>query len=114
MSCHKWSAFFFSFISNEISLEDRCRKYWDKYLIALADTFDGELILEQANLNVIRDTWLRKEKKIKWIYRSKRFVEHIPLLERITRWCSNIPVDESIPNFEFDEVFVLANFPDTF
>jgi hypothetical protein len=114
MSCHQWSAFFFSFISNEVSLEDRCRKYWDKYLIALSDTVDGELILEQANLNVIRDTWLKKENKIKWIYRSKRFVEHIPLLERITRWCSNTPVDESIPNFEFDDVMVLANFPDTF
>ena len=91
MYCHQWSSYFFSFISNEISLEDRCRKYWDNYLVALASTVDGELILEQANLNVIRDTWLNKENKIKWCIVPKDLLSTLPLLERVTRWCFNIP-----------------------
>jgi hypothetical protein len=109
-----WSDYFFSFISNEISLEDRCRKYWDKYFIALSESTDGELFFEQANLNVFRESWINKDISVKGIFRSKRFVRYTSSLERIMRWCSNIPADESIPNYEFDEVMVLFDFPDTF
>ena len=39
---------------DEKSLEERCSLYWNKYLAALADSIDGELILEKANLNEFR------------------------------------------------------------
>ncbi len=112
--CQHWSDYFFSFISKEISLEDRCRKYWDKYFIALSESTDGELFFEQANLNVVRETWINKEIKIKGIFHSKRFVGYTSLLVRILRWCSNIPIDESIPNYDYDDIMVLSDFPDTF
>ena len=54
-----------SFATNEISLEDRCLRYWNKYFLALAETTDGELLLEEANLNVFRVTWLQNESRIK-------------------------------------------------
>ena len=114
MFCQHWNDQFFFFISNEISLEDRCRKYWDKYLIALADSTDGELLLEQANLNMYREAWISKEYKIQRLFLSKRFVRHTSLLERIIRWSSNTPSNESIPNYELDDILVLAEFPDTF
>jgi hypothetical protein len=50
-------------------LEDRCLKYWDKYFVALADTTDGELIFEEANLNALREGWLRKEYSIKGVFK---------------------------------------------
>ena len=112
--CQYWNDSFFAFCYNEISLEDRYRKYWDKYLSSLSDSIDGGLLLEQANLNFFREIWLDKDNKIKWIYRSKRFVEHTSVLKRIVRWCSNIPTLDSLPSFAIDDVMVLANFSDTF
>jgi hypothetical protein len=67
--CLHWSDNFFAFASIEISLEDRCLKYWDKYFVALADTTDGELIFEEANLNALREGWLRKEYSIKGVFK---------------------------------------------
>jgi hypothetical protein len=110
----QWSDSFFAFIFNEISLEDRCLNYWNKYFVALADTVDGELILELANLNNLRDSWLKKEYRIMGIYRSKRFVEHTTIIEKILSWCSNVAANDSIPNFNTEEVIALADFPDSF
>jgi hypothetical protein len=43
-----WSDSFFSFAMNEISLEDRCFRYWERFLHTLSDLIDGQLIIEQA------------------------------------------------------------------
>ena len=112
--CLHWSDNFFAFVSNEISLEDRCLRYWDKYFAALAETTDGELIFEQANLNALREGWLRNENSIKGVFRSKRYVEHTSLLEKYSRWCASVASYESVPNYNLEEVMVLADFPDTF
>jgi hypothetical protein len=61
-----------------------------------------------------RETWIKKDNRIKGIFRSKRFVGYTSLLEKIVRCCSNIPPDESITDYEIDQVMVLAEFPDTF
>ena len=53
-----WFDHLFFYFYNEISLEERGRKYWDKYITDLTESIDGELILEQANLNVSRETCL--------------------------------------------------------
>ena len=113
-SCLQWSDNFFSFATNEISLEDRCLKYWNKYFLALAGTTDGELLLEEANLNVFRATWIQNESRIKGISKSKRFVEYTSLLEKCLYWCANVPPYDSIPNYNLEEIMVLADFPETF
>ena len=99
LSCQFWSDSFFSFIANEPFLEDRCRLCWDKYFMALSDTIDGELLFEQTNLNVFRKAWIKKDIRVKGVFRSKRFVRHTSLLERIMHWCASTPFDESIPIF---------------
>ena len=72
-------------INNELTLEDRCLKYWNKYLIAVSNSMDEKMTLEQANLNVFRETWLRKETSISGVFRSKRYmyVNHTLLLESV-------------------------------
>ena len=67
---------------NELTLEDRCLKYWNKYLIALSNSMDGKVSLEQANLDVFRETWLRKETSISGVFRSERYVNHTSLLAK--------------------------------
>ena len=37
----QWNTNFFAFGVDEKSLDDRCAEYWDKFLIALADSTDG-------------------------------------------------------------------------
>ncbi|CAF1576130.1 unnamed protein product [Rotaria magnacalcarata] len=100
--------------ANEPSLDDQCRKYWDKYLIALSESIDGELLLEQCNLNTFRANWVKKQFTITGIFHSKRYIEHAPLLERIIKWCLSIPPDESIPNYDIDEIMIVAEFSNTF
>ena len=53
----EWSDSLYSFVLNEISLEDRVSKYWEKYLKALSQSVDGYLLIEQANRNVYRNMW---------------------------------------------------------
>ena len=60
-----WTASFFSFTMNEISPEDRCCQYWERYWNALTESTDGQLILEQANFNVYAIAWLKKHMPIK-------------------------------------------------
>ena len=61
----QWSDSFYSFALNEISLEDRVSKYWEKYWNALSHSVDGYLLLEQTNWNMYRSMWERKEYPIK-------------------------------------------------
>ena len=104
----------FLFESNEITLERRCRKYWDKYLEALAENEDGELLIREAALNIHRESWLDVEYTIQGLHRSKRLVKYTPILVRILRWCAGIPIDDSGPNYDIEEFLSLALFPETF
>jgi hypothetical protein len=65
MFCLQWNEDFFAFALEEKSLGDRCAaaaaEYWERYLIALADSKDGRLLFEKANLNVLRESWINKD-----------------------------------------------------
>jgi hypothetical protein len=41
-------------------------------------------------------------------------VKHTSLLEKFTTWCASIPADESIPDYNIDEVQTLCEFHETF
>ena len=77
LHCLQLSDILFAFILEEPSMEDRCLKYWDRYVLALSDSKYGELLLEQANFNRIRKAWLQKDFPIKVLHRSKRYTEHV-------------------------------------
>ena len=49
--CSEWDDFVFCFVHDEASLSDNCAKYWERYLVHLADSPDGALLLEKAVLN---------------------------------------------------------------
>ena len=78
-----WNEIFFAYAFNERSLEDRCTLYWEKYLVALADSTDDELLLEKANQNQYRKAWLQNEFPLKGLRRSKRFCDHISMIEKL-------------------------------
>ena len=63
-------------------MEDRCLKYWDRYVLALSDSKDSELLLEQTNLNPYRKAWVQKEFPVKGLHRSKRYIEHVSVVEK--------------------------------
>jgi hypothetical protein len=105
---------FFSYILDEISLEDRCSLYWNRYLRALSDSIDGNLIFEKANLTEFRKSWLDKEFSIIGLRRSKRFVPHKLILEKVLAWLSSVASNSSIPQYEVSEIDLLQLFPDSF
>ena len=105
---------FFSFVSDELLLEDRCAAYWNRYLVFLADSTDGSLLFEQATLSVFRQCWVNKEYSISCLRKTKRFVPHQPVLERIIRWVSSIPSNSSVPYFEPRDLKALQHFPELF
>jgi hypothetical protein len=112
--CLEWNDIFFSFVLDELSLEDRCASYWNRYLISLSDSIDGYLILEQANQAFFRKCWLNKEFSISGLRRSKRFVPHQSLLEKIMLWISAVPLNSSVPHFEMNDLELLQLFPESF
>ena len=112
--CLQWEDSLFAFVSMEISLEDRCKKYWEKYFESLAENEDGRLLCQEANLNLLREAWRSKDLVVSEVYRSKRFVRNSSVLERILMWCSDVPFSDSIPNFSSDHILTLAMFPETF
>ena len=114
MFCLEWSDGIFSFVFDEISLQDRCGRYWNKYLIALADSTDGELLFENASLNMFRKAWVDREVAIKGLRISKRFVENSSILEKCVKWTSAQPSGDSIPHFEMEEIELLQFFPESF
>ena len=75
---------------------------------------DGKIILVKANLNVFRETWLRKETSISGIFRSKRYVNHTSLLAKCLSWCCGVVSNESSSNYDLEEIIPLVKFPDTF
>ena len=112
--CLHLSDSLFAFILEELSLEDRCIKYWDRYLFALSDSIDGELLLEQMNLNQIRKAWLKKEFPIRGIHRSKRYVEHTSVLEKGLQWCSATRSSYSTIEYDISDIITLEEFAETF
>lgn len=100
-------------MADESTLEDRCLKYWDKYLEELAVSIDGQLLLEQATFNVYRSAWLDKEMSITRVYRSMRFVKYKSVLHRCLHWCASISSKDSTPSFDIEEVSLLIDFPES-
>ena len=112
--CLGWSDEFFAYVFDEISLTDRCAKYWNKYLVALADSVDGELLFERASLNVLRQSWVQKEYAIRGLRVSKRFVENVSVLEKCVRWIVANSSRASIPQYAMEEIVLLQHFPESF
>ena len=99
---------------DEKSLEERCSLYWDKYLVALADPIDGELIVEKANLNEFTKAWLHGAFSLQGLRHSKRFIECTLILEKALSWHRLVPFSSSLPYFEMEEVQLLQDFSETF
>ena len=114
LRCLCWKETFFSFALDEKSLEDRCSSYWNKYLCALADSSDGELLFEKANINTFRQSWLKKDFPIKCLRRSKRFIPHQSIIEKVLCWLTSVPSRSSVPWYEIDEIQLLEDFPESF
>ncbi|CAF4125459.1 unnamed protein product [Adineta steineri] len=112
--CLEWNDIFFSYVLDELSLEDRCSAYWNRYLIALSASTDGNLLFEKANLCEFRKSWLDKEFSIRCLRKSKRFVPNHSILEKVVTWLSSIPMNSSVPHFEMQDIELLENFPDSF
>ena len=109
-----WNNNFFAFAFDEKSLENRCVVYWNRYLVALADSTDGELLLEKANLKEFRKSWLEREYSIKCLRRSRRFVDNKSILEKVLRWLASVSSGPSSPSFDIDEIELLSFFPESF
>lgn len=114
LSCLQWKENFFSYALDERSLEDRCAAYWNRFLSALADSVDGQLILEKANICQFRKSWLDNEYSIQCLRRSKRFVSHVSILEKAVLWLASVPLNSSVPNFDKSEIDLLLFFPESF
>jgi hypothetical protein len=69
--CPEWNEIFFANIHDELSLEDRCSSYWNRYLIALSDPTNGNLIFEKPNFSEFRKSWLNREFSFKGLRTSK-------------------------------------------
>ena len=104
----------FSFLLDEPSLEDRCFKYWCKYLTALSSSVDGNLLFENANLNLMRSLWLEGQFPIMCMRRSKRFIYNRSTIEKVCEWLSSVPINSSVINYEIDEITLLEEFPESF
>ena len=114
MHCSNWNDVLFVYTFDEISLHDRCLRYWNKYLLHLADSTDGDLLLEKSALNFWRQAWLRKEISVAGLRRSKRFVEHDSVLETILKWTASRPSSISIPELDPEDIETLQHFPESF
>ena len=112
--CSNWNENFFAFALDEKSLEDRRYFYWEKYLLALADSLDGVLLFEKANLNLFRQIWIEKRLSIKCMRTSKRFIPYHSFIEKIVSWMASMPFYSSIPVYASEEIETLRIFPETF
>ena len=112
--CSEWDDLFFCFVHDEASLSDNCAKYWQRYLVHLADSIDGTLLLEKAVLNEWREAWVNREFTTKCLRTSKRFIHNESMLAKILSWTANQSSLHSVPLFEMEEVDTLSEFPDSF
>lgn len=65
-------------------------------------------------MNHNRVLWQEERRPIRCLYRSKRYVEHIDVFNRILEWLANHGPDDSIPHISEEDVICLAAFPETF
>jgi hypothetical protein len=112
--CLSWKEHFFAFALDEKALIDQCASYWNKFLISLSDSPDGFLLLEKANLNEWKKSWLNSELTISCLRRSKRFIELRSILEVVLNWLVSVPMNSSIPDFDMDDLSLLENFLESF
>jgi hypothetical protein len=82
--------------------------------VALADSNDGELLLEKANMNEFRKSWLNREYFIKCLRRSKRFIDNKSIIEKVISWLASVPTGPSVPWFDMEEIELLCIFPESF
>jgi len=112
--CLQWNNDFFSFAIDELSLEDRCLAYWNRYFSFLSDSIDGKLLLEQANHSIYRASWLNREFSIRGLRKSKRYIPYQSIIGRVSEWISSVPQYSSVPYFEIDDIELLQHFPESF
>ena len=92
----------------------RCYSNWEKYLLALADSLDGVLLFEEANLNVFSQIWIEKHFLIKCMRTSRRFIPHHSFMGKIVSWMASMPFPSSVPVYTIEEIETLRTFPETF
>ena len=114
LNCLEWNEIFFAHLLDELSLEDRCSAYWNRYLVALSNSIDGDLIFEKANLCEFRKSWLNREYSICCLRKSKRFVPYTLILETIVTWLSSIPQKSSVFHYDIQDIELLQSFSDSF
>jgi len=114
LHCLHWDDSFFSFVFKELSLENRCTRYWVKYLKALSASIDGDLLVEQLVLNDHRKEWLTGMNRIFGIRRSSRFIDYESVLSKCLDWTEDNLQLNSIPQFPPDDIELFLSFPETF
>ena len=83
LNCQKWPDEFFEFLFKEPPLVNRCTRYWNKYLQALANSKDGKLLLKPTILSTYRSEWLGGDQRVNSMRTSKRFMNHVTVLEKV-------------------------------
>ena len=112
--CLHWNDILFSFALDEKMLIDRCASYWNNFLISFADSIDGTLLFEKANFTEFRKSWLNGEFAINCLRKSKRYVKHASIIEKVISWLSSVPEQSSNIFYEIDELSLLEDFAITF
>ena len=84
--CLHWNDILFSFALDEKMLIDRCASYWNNFLIFA--------------INCLR--------------KSKHYVEHASIIEKVISWLSSVPEQSSNIFYEIDELSLLEDFAITF
>lgn len=113
-SCNRWSDELVAFAFDEISLQDRCVRYWEKFLVHCADSEDGQLLLERANWNCWRNMWVNRDISIKGMRISRRFKENSSVLGKVLDWLAGRAGSGSVPDFDWEDVNTLRFFSETF
>ena len=83
--CLHWHPLFFMYAANEVSLVDRCKRYWEKYPLSWADLTDGHSIVCECILNTQRTLWLQGEMSVRGMHRSTQYKDNISLLEHTAK-----------------------------
>ena len=82
--------------------------------MALSNSEDGQLLLEQLEVGAHRQRWLNGGSKIKSLTRNHRLINRVSVLAKCLEWCSQNSSDDSIPMISNVELELLARFPETF
>ena len=110
----QWEDLLFAFLAKEISLDNRCTRYWSKYLKSLEGSVDGALFVEQLAVNIHRKEWLSGKYKVHCLRRSKRFIEHSTVLHKCLECYEDNPLTDSIAHIPVDDIELFEEFPGTF